>query len=195
MPDDAELADPFVGAQDVNGTTHDIPSQQDCHTCHDSLQEHVLGFGAIELNHTRPGVNIHTLLDAGLLTAPPNLSGLTIPGDATAQAALGYLHTNCGICHNPTPGGQGVPAMTLRLSVGAATVQATETYKTAVDQPTTALTTLPYRIAGQEPGQSEVLAAMSARGGREQMPPLATGVVDTTGLAQITAWVQTLPKP
>jgi hypothetical protein len=195
VADDAELVDPFVGAQDVNGTTHDIPSQQDCHTCHDSLEEHVLGFGAIELNHTQPGVNIHTLLDAGLLAAPPNLSSLTIPGDATAQAALGYLHTNCGICHNATPGGQGVPAMILRLSVGTATVQATGTYQTAVNQPPAALTTLPYLIAGQEPAQSEVLAAMSDRGGRDQMPPLASKAVDTTGVAQITAWVQTLPKP
>jgi hypothetical protein len=36
---------------------------------------------------------------------------------------------------------------------------------------------------------------MSDRGGRDQMPPLASKAVDTTGVAQITAWVQTLPKP
>ena len=195
IPDDAELADPFVGEQDVNGTSHDIPSQQDCHTCHDSLEEHVLGFGAIELNHTLPGVNINTLIEAGALTVEPSLPSLAIPGDQTAQAALGYLHTNCGICHNATPGANDVPAMFVRLAVGTATVQDTQTYQTAVNQMATGLTTVPYRIAGQDPAMSEVIVGMQTRGSKDQMPPLATNFVDDAGIATVSAWINTLPAP
>jgi len=197
IPNDAELADPDNGAQDVNGTTHDIPTQQDCVTCHSALEEHVLGFGAIELNHMLPGANIHTLIDGGALTNNPNLADLAVPGDTTAQAALGYLHANCGNCHNDTPGATGVPdpRLNLRVLVGTKTVQQTLAYTTAVNQPTTDFTLLPYRIAGQEPDASCILYDMMARGSREQMPPLASKVVDDAGVATVTAWIMTLPKP
>ncbi len=198
MPDDAEMADPFLGAQQVNGTTHDIPSQQDCHTCHDSLEEHVLGFGAIELNHTLSGTNIHTLMDAGALTTSPNLAELAIPGDSRAQAAMGYLHANCGICHNVTPGATGIPtpAMILRLSVGATTIQQTKTYQTAVNVATTDFTSFPYRIEGQNPSNSGVIRTMMTRdNSRQEMPPLASKEVDDAGVAAVTAWIDELPKP
>jgi hypothetical protein len=197
IANDAELADPDNGAQDVNGTTHDIPTQQDCVTCHGSLEEHVLGFGAIELNHTLPGSNIHTLIEAGALTQNPNLADLVIPGDTTAQAALGYLHANCGNCHNDTPGATGVPdpKMNLRVLVGTKTVEESQTYLTAVNQPTTDFTLIPYRIAGQELDASCVTHDMESRGVREQMPPLASKIVDDAGVATVNAWIMTLPKP
>ncbi|MGA3121986.1 MAG: hypothetical protein ABSF69_14565 [Polyangiaceae bacterium] len=196
IADDAELANPF-GVQNVNGTTHNVPAQEDCHTCHDALEEHVLGFGAIELNHTLPGVNIHTLIDAGSLTNNPEIADLTIPGDSTAQAALGYLHANCGNCHNITPGATGIPtpAMILRLFVGATTVEDTQAYQTSVNVATTDFTGIPYRIAGQDPMDSCITHTMLTRGGREQMPPLATDFVDDAGVAAVNAWIRTLPPP
>jgi hypothetical protein len=196
IANDAELANAF-GVQNVNGTTHDIPAQEDCHTCHDALEEHVLGFGAIELNHTLPGVNIHTLIDAGSLTNDPDIADLTIPGDSTTQAALGYLHANCGNCHNVTPGATGIPtpAMILRLFVGATTVEDTPTYQTSVNVATTDFTGIAYRIAGQDPMDSCIPHTMLTRGGREQMPPLATYLVDDAGVATVNAWIMTLPQP
>jgi hypothetical protein len=196
IANDAELTDPDNGAQAVNGTTHDIPTQQNCHTCHDSLEEHVLGFGAIELNHTLPGANIHTLIQAGLLTNNPNVTDLDIPGDTTAQVALGYLHANCGNCHNNAPGASGVPqpSMNLRVLVGSKTVQATDTYKTAVNVQTTDFTLIKYRIAGQDPINSCVTHDMVTRGAREQMPPLASKDVDDAGVASVNAWIMALPK-
>jgi hypothetical protein len=196
IANDAELANAF-GVQNVNGTTHDIPAQEDCHTCHDALEEHVLGFGAIELNHTMPGVNIHTLIDAGSLTNNPDIADLTIPGDSTAQAALGYLHANCGNCHNVTPGATGIPtpAMILRLFVGVTTVEDTQTYQTSVNVATTDFTGIPYRIAGQDPMDSCITHTMLTRGGREQMPPLASNFVDDAGVATVNAWIMTLPQP
>jgi hypothetical protein len=199
IPNDAEMADPILGEQDVNGTTHNIPAEQDCETCHNSIEEHVLGFGAIDLNHTLPGANIHTLIEAGTLTTNPSLTDLAIPGNATAQAALGYLHANCGNCHNRSPGFSGVPAMPmyLRLSVGTQTVQETDTYTTAVNQPTTDFTPngITYRIAGQAPAASCVTYTMEQRNdSRYEMPPLASNVVDDAGVATVSAWITTLPK-
>jgi hypothetical protein len=199
---EATIANPNFG-QNVaygpdGGSSWHIPSQNDCHTCHDSLEEHVLGFGAIELNHSLPGLNIGGLIDGGLLTSNPSLSSLAIPGDATTQAALGYLHTNCGICHNVTPGYQGIPTppMLLRIPVDAGAAANTPTYQTTVNQATTDFTSLEYRIAGQEPAQSMVLLTMMTRGGqREAMPPLASNLVDDAGVAAVTAWVMTLPLP
>jgi len=199
IPNDAKIADPILGEQDVIGTTHDIPAEQDCETCHNSIEEHVLGFGAIELNHTSPGANIHTLIEAGTLTTNPSLTDLAIPGNATVQAALGYLHANCGNCHSRSPGFSGVPAMPmyLRLSVGTRTVQETDTYTTAVNQPTTDFTPngITYRIAGQAPAASCVTYSMEQRNdSRYEMPPLASNVVDDAGVATVSAWITTLPK-
>lgn len=196
IPNDAELVDRDNGAQNVNGTTHDIPTQQDCVTCHGPIEEHVLGFGAIELNHTLPGSNIHTLIEAGALTKNPNLADLVIPGSTTAQAALGYLHANCGNCHNDTPGATGVPLprLNLRVLVGTKTVQETQAYKTGVNQPTTDFTLFPYRIAGQEPDASCVMHDMETRGAREQMPPTSSKIADDAGVETVKAWIMTLPK-
>jgi mono/diheme cytochrome c family protein len=198
IANDAEMADPFLGEQDVNGTPHDIPTEQDCETCHNAIEEHVLGFGAIELNHTLPGANIHTLIDAGSLTTNPGLPDLVIPGDEVAQAALGYLHANCGNCHNRSPGSTSAPPMYLRLLVGTKTVQETDTYTTAVNERATDFMTgnIVYRIAGQDPTDSCVTYTMEQRGdSRYEMPPLASNVVDDAGLATVSAWITTLPKP
>jgi hypothetical protein len=201
IANDAEEANLFFGEQDVNGTTHNIPAQQDCETCHNSLEEHVLGFGAIELNHTLPGANIHTLIEAGTLTVNPALAALQIPGSATEQAALGYLHANCGNCHNDSPGYPGTPAvnpMYLRLSVGTSTVQATQTYTTAVNQPTTDFTPngITYRIEGQDPAGSCITYTMEQRDdSRYEMPTIASSIVDDAGVAAVNAWIAILPQP
>ena len=88
------------GVVNAKGTQHDIPSNVDCSKCHSKLPEHLLGLSAIQLSHTGAGVTIRSLSDAGMLTVPaPN--GFTVPGsDPATQAALGYLHANCGNCHN-----------------------------------------------------------------------------------------------
>ena len=152
-------------------------------------------------NHTLPGANIHTLIDAGTLTVSPALAELQIPGNATEQAALGYLHANCGNCHNDSPGNPGTPSvnpMYLRLSVGTATVQATQTYTTAVNQATTDFTpdNIMYRIEGQDPAGSCIVYVMEQRNNSAyKMPPIASNFVDDAGVAAVSAWVDLLPKP
>ena len=209
IPNDAENTDTMFGVQNVNGTTHEIPSLNDCQMCHDSLQHHVLGFGAIELNHNLPGVNINTLIDAGLLTTNPALADLEVPGTGGAQAALGYLHGNCGNCHNDTPGpnAAGVPpgdaGMHLRVLVGTKTVQESDAYKTAVNQLATDFMlslidggATAYRIAGGNPADSVIPYVMNQRNNsRYEMPPVGSNFVDDAGVATIGAWIKTLPPP
>src|SRR5262249_27005356 len=112
---------------------HDIPSRRLCMMCHGSLPEHVLGVGAIQMSHDKPGLNIKTLGDAGLLTVP-HPESFAIPGDAVAKAALGYLHANCSHCHNPNGVRMRIP-YSLRLYVGDTTVEGTNAWKTTVNVP------------------------------------------------------------
>ena len=81
------------------GTEHDVPEQADCKTCHNEMQDFVLGFSALQLSHDQGGVNLASLIEGERLSAPP-ATPFTIPGDAAARGALGYLHANCGTCHN-----------------------------------------------------------------------------------------------
>jgi hypothetical protein len=206
VTNDAKLWDAANGEPAINGTSHDIPPESDCERCHVPLEDHVLGFSAIELNHAAtaamPGATIASLVQAGALTKNPTVADLAIPGNATEQAALGYLHANCGNCHNETPGVMIAPPLqNFRIYVGTRTVAETNTYKTAVNQPTTSLLEYPYRIAGGDTMSSAVSNAMANRAvdpnapdPRAQMPPLATNEVDSVGMAAVNAWIKTLPK-
>ncbi len=210
-PSDAELVPTTDRVFDVNGTDHDIPSGLDCHRCHDPLKEHVLGFGTFQL--TPPpspapapaGVTIKTLSDEGWLTQPMP-AGAEMPGSTTlVRGALGYLHANCGNCHNDAPGVPFPdPKMNFRVAVGQ-TAEQTGAYTTALnvivakfdhpyDPPVV------YRIVGGDPATSAASFMMALRGTNnvpapDQMPPLATQKVDTAGLQTITDWIKTLPPP
>jgi hypothetical protein len=48
------------------------------------------------------------------------------------------------------------------------------------------------RIAPTAPAASGVIVRMSVRGSRDQMPPIATEVVDAEGVAAVSAWVESL---
>ena len=117
------------GVSDAMGTAHDIPSADKCTRCHGVLPEKILGFGAIELNHEGAGQTLATLGAEGRLSKP-NAKMFSVPGDPKAQAALGYLHANCGNCHNRH---QVMPAQfSLRLRTTDAAPEDTDAYTTSV---------------------------------------------------------------
>jgi len=198
------------GATDVapigpgaEGPMHDIPSQADCNTCHGKLVEKILGFSAIQLSHSLPGETMTTLIRDNLVTSAPEAGGYTVPGNAAEKAALGYLHGNCGNCHNDT--GPTAGFYRLRLLVGQTTLDSTDAYKTAVNVPHTwfgAASVPPdaglgaYRIHGGSADDSEILFRMGTRGnpGR-QMPPVDSKISDTAGITMLKAWINTLPAP
>src|SRR6478609_2554709 len=74
---DQNEADAVVeGVENASGTDHDIPSQEDCGTCHFRTPDKVLGFSALQLAWDNPDPeawSLTKLVEAGkLTTAPPS---------------------------------------------------------------------------------------------------------------------------
>ena len=193
--------------KDAAETTHDVPSGAMCERCHNGLRERVLGFSALQLNHDLGGLNLATLESEGLLTTDIPLDvEKPMPGeDEQTQNALGYLHANCGNCHNDDPGipVESVPApqLLLRVRVADQDLEDTDTYKTAINQPTTASAELglEWRILGGDPSAEPIPSAvtyrMHKRGIEDQMPPIGTEVIDPDGYEVIRAWIESLDPP
>jgi hypothetical protein len=192
------------GVTNALGTPLDIPSQNQCRSCHNmSGADAAIGFNAIQLNHDGAGVTLGTLLDENLLkngsSSSLNVSraNAVIPGDALAKAALGYLHGNCGHCHGgPTPrAGQA-----LWSKVGITDLSDSPIFQTAVCHCLEDWTgrknadgdAYKLRVAPAHEALSGIVGRMSRRGAGEQMPPIGTKVVDSTGLSAVRAWIDSL---
>jgi hypothetical protein len=195
------------GAKNVLGTGHDVPDELGCKRCHGpypakgGLPSRFLGFEALQLSHDGPGLTLATLMKEGRLSSPP-VAPFGPPGDAVAAAALGYLHVNCGNCHNDSPDGLLFPAFNARLRTTDVDVEKTGAYLTMVNQKTALFVGhgCTYRIAGGDTADSCSMLRMSERGtdaapNLKQMPPLGTELADATGLAAVGAWIATLPPP
>ncbi|HEX4451335.1 MAG TPA: hypothetical protein VH143_10720 [Kofleriaceae bacterium] len=188
------------GASNADGTMHDIPSRVDCKTCHDDLQPtRILGFGAIQLDEATPAAGDTALADliaAGALSAPPAGSGSPyFPMQATGVTAdaLGYLHANCGHCHNPTSmvfGAQTTVSFRLEVATLGDTAM-TPTYLSAVNQMTNMVVDGHNLVVDPGmPGMSVLIDRFEAMPGTPlHMPALATKVTDPTGDATLTSWI------
>jgi len=181
--------------QNADGTMHDIPALTQCTSCHAKLPERILSFSAFQLSHSNGGETMASLSDAGWLSTPAH-DGFNPPGNAQVQAALGYLHANCGNCHNSsfdaTPAD---PQSRLRLLVGQLTPETTDTYQSMINVVTQNADFSMYdRVEPGKPALSEIILRMGRRPPQTgQMPPIGTEVVDSTGVAAVTAWIQALP--
>jgi hypothetical protein len=126
---------------------------------------------------------------------PPPAAGFSVPGNATERAALGYLHANCGNCHNDTGN---ATTLELRLLVAHTTVQATDAYQTGVNQPTTGFDCNQAGVGACdriEPGKSAasaIVMRMSVKSPGQTMPPIGSEVVDSAGLAAVQAFIDGL---
>lgn len=188
------------GLVDALGTTHDVPDEDACGRCHGSSDRgggrpsRALGLSAIQLSHDGDGLTLAALIADDRLSESPT-DPFVVPGDAMERAALGYLHANCGHCHNDTV--DRIPQVDLAfwLKAADATVQTTSAYLTAVGQPTVIFNdqNVTARIEPGVPASSAVWFRMNERGNNAQMPPLASEVTDATGLAAVQAWIASLP--
>ncbi|NQZ05779.1 MAG: hypothetical protein HRT35_01330 [Algicola sp.] len=207
---DAMLSD---GASDVLGSDHDIPTQQNCIDCHKGNTDFILGFDAIQLSD-KQGKNafghgpkrqsgelaLQQLISTGLLTN--NISQPVLPGNALEQKTLGYLHANCGNCHNPLGHAADNDAAHLKMrhELAFTTLEATDVYKTAVNQPTQNFTVTPYIAMGAQDEelalyQSAMFVRMNSVDETYRMPLLAREKVDYMGLDLVHQWLMTLPTP
>ena len=175
------------GATDVNGTPHDVPTAAQCMSCHSGEAGRALGFSAVQL----PAATLAMLSSTGKLKNPITTAfGPT--GAATSIAAVGYLHANCGHCHNPNGIAGTINNQTLRLDATAKPVEMEPGWLTTVNvavQGNGLGATL--RIAPMQPTNSAVVKRMSVRGAG-QMPLIATETVDQNGVDAVVTWVGTL---
>jgi hypothetical protein len=190
------------------GVHHAIPSRMDCRACHEASPVRVLGFSALQLSsdrdpnavHAEPvpdgGVDLETLAERGLVrnlparqrARPPRIEATS----ATARAALGYLHANCGSCHVQS-GQMATLDFALDYPLRRSAVPAPPALLTSLGRPSK------FRVAGDtspgervcptDPDSSVLLVRMRSRNPLLQMPPLGTRLVDEEAVRAIRAWI------
>jgi hypothetical protein len=193
------------------GRAHTIPGVTDCKVCHEGQATPVLGFSALQLSADRdpaaphaevlpaPGVDLRFLRETGLITGLPD----SLPVDARIaaaspmeRAAIGYLHGNCGHCHNDEGPLRNL-VLSLRHQVGQsgdgaagggepaiATTAGRRAIKLGADGT--------LRIAPGDPDRSLLLRRMASRLPAIQMPPLGSVVPDDDAIALLGAWIDAM---
>ena len=197
-------------ARTANGTRYDVPSRYDCVACHQAGASPVLGASALQLSGDRDPLALHAepprpgdvdlaeLVRRGLVKglpqahvdAPPRIAART----PRERAALGYLHANCGHCHNRSE--KSGPLRQLGLDLAhplthapvAAPAPALATTLDVTSQCKSAGGTV--RVAAGDPDHSVLARRLATRDPLLQMPPLGTRVVDEQAKELITAWIR-----
>ncbi|MEJ0085638.1 MAG: hypothetical protein WDO72_08150 [Pseudomonadota bacterium] len=191
------------------GGRYEIPAEADCRACHEGAPVPVLGFSALQLSKDRDALAPHAdapgawpdlrsltarqllkNLPPELLAQPPRIAA----ANSVERAALGYLHGNCGHCHNDD-GPLAVLDMTLAQRV-ARPAAAGDVLRSLGGVPSQ------FRAAGAPAGASRVAPGhaaasvlalrMNSRDPLQQMPPLGTAVADPQALALIARWIDGL---
>ena len=184
-----------------------IPGTADCRACHEGQPNPVLGFTALQLSSDRdPGaphagaphaeMHVEDLVARGLVRGLPRALVATPPriatGSADERAALGYLHANCGICHNRQGPLAGIGLDLLQnLSEGAGSVERTRSSTLAV-RALRPVGGAEVRVDPGKPEHSVLFRRMGARDPLDQMPPLGTEKPDREALALVERWIHSL---
>lgn len=180
-PDESDAVATPEGATDVLGTTHDIPSKDTCGSCHEGERGRALGVSAVQLS---------AMLDELPLSQRPEQR---FP---IQSPALGVLHANCGHCHNDEEGSAKQIQLQLQLSTLDTTVPIADTrpYRSMVGVPLAnwSTDTIKVRVVPGDPAASAIYYRMSKRATTEQMPPLATEIVDDEALDTVADWIRSL---
>lgn len=197
---------PRLPVPDAPGGVYAIPSRDDCRACHEAAVTPVLGITALQLSPDRDAlaphaespsaddVDLPALHERGLLQnlspellhSPPRIAAPS----ASARAALGYLHANCGHCHNDD-GPLADLDLNLHQSVASGKANVARTLETLVGYPSEFQSgNIDTRIVPREAGLSMLLARMRSRNPFVQMPPLGTRVSDSQANALVAHWIE-----
>jgi hypothetical protein len=189
-----------------DGGTYHIPSGDECDQCHRGRTEKILGFEQSLLGLSgSTGLTLKQLVAEKLISPAPTLTDLRIGDDGTgaAVAPLGWLHANCGVsCHNGNSNSTGYGA-SQRLRLDPTLLDGrpsndfeslTSTVNVMSDTPAWAGQT---RIVPGQPDQSLMVQLISHRGTdnpeHNQMPPIATLMVDQADTQSVVDWIAKMP--
>jgi len=172
------------------------PSRAECLACHTPGAGGALGFNTVQMNREfAHGVvtqnQVQALAEAGyfddtvgpvhLLRRLPTLTNAAYSVESRARA---YLQANCAQCHFPGGPGQGLwnarvfPKLSTAGIVDGALLNDLGNPANRVVTP-------------GEPDHSMLLSRISSNG-TLRMPPLASSVLDTQGIALVSAWINEL---
>jgi mono/diheme cytochrome c family protein len=201
-----------VSVADAPGGRYAVPSRGDCVACHEGPSVPVLGFTALQLSpdrdplaphadRTRDGLaDLRSLAARGVVRNLPAEALATAPRiDAptpTARAALGYLHGNCGHCHNDAGALTGLELVLAQQADRDArsaerTVQSLLGHSSRFRSHDGRAT---ERIAAGH-GDSVLTLRMKTDNRLARMPPLGVRVADAEGIALIERWIASDLKP
>lgn len=207
---DAMLA-PDRGRRDAfalgHGRFHGVPGTADCKVCHQGGPAEVLGFSTLQLSPAvdtaalhgatgASGIKLDYLIANGLIKGYERWPSRAPVIEAKSEAerlVLGYLHGNCGQCHNSRASLANL-GMFLREELLLPPGSVVETLvgkpvkKSAPGQSADAI----LRIDPGHPERSALLQRLSSRYPALQMPPLGTALVDDEAVALVIKWITEL---
>jgi mono/diheme cytochrome c family protein len=212
---DAVLAPPDGVSSVVEiapGRRHSIPSRSDCSACHGSQRMGPLGFNALQLSNDRDPNAIHgealppgmlTLADlinegvlspapSGFIAKPPRIR----TSNPATRSVLGYLATNCMMCHNG--GGDGTP-LGPSLAMREMLEDADSAARSLLDRPSAwqvpgALDGHSVVVQPGSPDLSALFVRLRSRAPSSQMPPLGTVLRDQQAVDTIGRWISNVSR-
>jgi mono/diheme cytochrome c family protein len=180
-----------LGAQDWT-----YPSEAQCLECHTSGAGRTLGLETRQLNSSitypatgRTANQLTTLQGIGMfanaLTVQDAYPDPSDTSQSAANRARSYLHTNCSQCHRPN-GGTPVN-LDLRYSTAMTATNACNVAPASGD-----LGVADARVIAPGDASTSVLYLRMNMRDANQMPPLASHVVDTQGAALVQQWINAM---
>lgn len=185
------------------GTYH-IPTSDECTDCHRGRTDRILGFEQVLLGLAgATGLTLDRLIAEHRLSNPPKSTPLVIGDDGTGLAApaLAWLHVNCGTtCHNQNSNAKAwSTGMFLRLDPTLLDGRPVTTFDSLMTTIGRAAVTPTWqgqtRILPRDPAHSLLFQLISHRGTGNQMPPIASSVVDEADIPLVEAWIAELAAP
>ena len=191
------------------GRSHTIPGVNDCKACHQGVRSEILGFSTLQLSRDRdpdaphaeprslPDVDLNYLVEKGLLAGLPQPLVKTPPriiaASATERAALGYMHGNCGHCHNDQGPLKNLGLFLRQIPADRMQPAVTTTVGHPVRKPAPGQSPeAALRIDPRHPQRSALLERMASRYPPLQMPPLGTELADQDAVALLQRWISDL---
>jgi uncharacterized repeat protein (TIGR03806 family) len=182
------------------------PSRTDCKSCHTTSAGHILGVRTRQLNKNFNYANatdnqLRSWNNIGLFSTNigSNTSYEAYSAYDNAQASIeskarSYLAANCAMCHNPGEPRPGV--IDLRYGISNQSMHIINESPSYGDLGITgALRLKPGDISKSIIYQRMDSLNLPASPDRNRMPPLASSIKDPTGLALLSAWIDSLANP